>query len=502
MSKYFNKITSAFLTLVLLITLSAPTALAADITPQQLFTYSENLEDGVTVFPNGDIYAKTGGTVKGFKQDGTSNGFSATLPTSYCGNLCSDEDGTLFAHSTNSSSIYIYEPLKSTVCKTLYSGVICQSLNVCGAYLYALQGETKSSTRVAVIKRVKISALKALANESDITWDKVYYPNYTAPSDTGNAYPAALAVDTAGNAYIVDKGSSNGYDASVNGIYKYNFKSGKVTAMKFVDAGNTLVGLTWLHAVNVDGFGNVAVVARNSNMIVLFRPGSVNADNFISVKGWCEDVASDSNGDLYYISYGNVNTGNCVCKCSLNNVSVTGLSISKTSKTLSVGETFTLSGTVTPSNATNKELIYSSSNTNVATVSDSGKVKAVSVGIAVITVKTAQGGIEKTCKVTVTKGANTLTAQGKTVTVKFAKLKKKNQTVKRAKAIDISNAQGALSFKKVKGSKKITVAKNGKITVKKGLKKGTYKITVKVTAAGNNIYDSATKTVTVTIKVK
>ena len=42
----------------------------------------------------------------------------------------------------------------------------------------------------------------------------------------------------------------------------------------------------------------------------------------------------------------------------------------------------------------------------------------------------------------------------------------------------------------------------GKVTVKKGLKKGTYKIKVKVSAAGDNNYKSGNKTVTLTIKVK
>ena len=86
--------------------------------------------------------------------------------------------------------------------------------------------------------------------------------------------------------------------------------------------------------------------------------------------------------------------------------------------------------------------------------------------------------------------------------VKYKKLKKRNQTVKRAKALAVRNAQGAVTYKKTKGNKKITVAKNGKITVKKGLKKGTYKIKVKVTAAGNSNYNKATKTVTVTVRVK
>ena len=42
----------------------------------------------------------------------------------------------------------------------------------------------------------------------------------------------------------------------------------------------------------------------------------------------------------------------------------------------------------------------------------------------------------------------------------------------------------------------------GKITVKKKTKKGTYKLSISVTASGNANYLAATKTVTVTIKVK
>ena len=42
----------------------------------------------------------------------------------------------------------------------------------------------------------------------------------------------------------------------------------------------------------------------------------------------------------------------------------------------------------------------------------------------------------------------------------------------------------------------------GKVTVKKKLKKGTYKIKVKVTAAGNSNYKALTRTVTFKIKVK
>ena len=125
---------------------------------------------------------------------------------------------------------------------------------------------------------------------------------------------------------------------------------------------------------------------------------------------------------------------------------------------------------------------------------------------------TATGVMTYTCTVCGTKTtktiakcakyANTLTANGKTATVKFKNLKKKNQTVAQKNAFSISKAQGKVTYKKSGGNKSITVSSAGKITVKKGLKKGTYKVKVKVTAAGNATYKSGSKTVTVTIKVK
>ena len=64
--------------------------------------------------------------------------------------------------------------------------------------------------------------------------------------------------------------------------------------------------------------------------------------------------------------------------------------------------------------------------------------------------------------------------------------------------------QGTLTYKKVKGNKKISInKKTGKVTIKKGLKKGTYKVKVKIKANGNaNYLASAFKTVTFKIKVK
>ena len=97
---------------------------------------------------------------------------------------------------------------------------------------------------------------------------------------------------------------------------------------------------------------------------------------------------------------------------------------------------------------------------------------------------------------------NTMTVQAKKVSVKASALKNKSQTLLKSKAFTVAKARGSVTFKKVSGNQKITIAKNGRITLRKGLKKGTYKLKVKVTAAGNEIYKKLSKDVTVAIQVK
>ena len=83
--------------------------------------------------------------------------------------------------------------------------------------------------------------------------------------------------------------------------------------------------------------------------------------------------------------------------------------------------------------------------------------------------------------------------------LKASKLKKKKQTFKLKATV---NGQGKVTFKKVSGNKKIKISKAGKVTVKKGLKKGTYKVKVKVSIAATGNYTAAETTKTIKIKVK
>lgn len=100
-------------------------------------------------------------------------------------------------------------------------------------------------------------------------------------------------------------------------------------------------------------------------------------------------------------------------------------------------------------------------------------------------------------------GTNTLFVKGKTATIKQSKLKNKKATILRSKVLEVTNAQGKLSYQKVAGDEKITINhKNGNVTVRKGLNKGIYKIKVKVTASGNNNYKKKTQQLIFKVVVK
>ncbi len=87
---------------------------------------------------------------------------------------------------------------------------------------------------------------------------------------------------------------------------------------------------------------------------------------------------------------------------SNNSVSVSSVAISPTSVTLTtVGATQQLSASISPSNATNQNVSWSSDNNNVATVSSSGLVTAIAAGTANITVTTSDGGKKATSVTTV-----------------------------------------------------------------------------------------------------
>lgn len=165
-------------------------------------------------------------------------------------------------------------------------------------------------------------------------------------------------------------------------------------------------------------------------------------------------------------------------------VAVSGVALNKKVATVNVGKKVTVKATVTPANADNKTLAWTSSNTKIATVSN-GVVKGVKAGRVIITAKTTDGSnISATCTVTVKQPVTSISLSKKATMYTGKKL-----TLK-AKVNPANASNKALTWKS-SNTKVAKVASNGVVT---GVKAGTVKITA---TAKDGSRKSATCTVTV-----
>ena len=163
---------------------------------------------------------------------------------------------------------------------------------------------------------------------------------------------------------------------------------------------------------------------------------------------------------------------------------VTGVALTPDNAELYVGETKNLMVVFTPSNATNKNVTWESSNTAVATVAD-GVVTAVGKGTATITVTTADGNHTATCEVTVKIPVSRVTLNPTSTALVVGNTKQLTATVAPANADDSTLVWTS-------GNAKVaTVDQNGLVTAV-----GAGTTTITATAGGK----SATCTVTVTAK--
>ncbi len=130
------------------------------------------------------------------------------------------------------------------------------------------------------------------------------------------------------------------------------------------------------------------------------------------------DIAAvDENGKVTGVNVGTAkitvktHDGEFTAECTVNVViPVTGIKLDKTELSIIRKDTAVLIPTITPDNATDKSVIWSSSNENICTVDENGKVTGTGVGTAVITAKSHDGGFTAECKVTVTPDEYTITA--------------------------------------------------------------------------------------------
>ena len=90
-----------------------------------------------------------------------------------------------------------------------------------------------------------------------------------------------------------------------------------------------------------------------------------------------------------------------VAKVKIGGISVEGISITEENAEIFIGETVQLTANVFPDNAENKNIIWSTSDDNYASVDENGIVSGINRGVVTITATTEDGGFSDSCEVTV-----------------------------------------------------------------------------------------------------
>ena len=202
-------------------------------------------------------------------------------------------------------------------------------------------------------------------------------------------------------------------------------------------------------------------------------------------------VASVENGVITAVAEGSATIAasaggkSASCKVTVQRkvIPVTSVTLSKTTLSIGKGQSETLTATVAPDNATNKTVTWSTSDTQVATVDQNGKVTAVDGGTA--TIKAACGEKSAECAITVTVPVESITLDKASLELKKGESANLVATVGPANADDKTVTWSS-------SAPEVATVENGKVTA---VKSGSAIITA---SAGNK---SATCTVSVTTPV-
>ena len=315
----------------------------------------------------------------------------------------------------------------ATVTDGVVSGLSAGSATITAT---TVDGEFTASCLVTVNKLSKISTIaeiKAILKGGTSSSTKAFDARLTR---------AVVTYVNGNNAFIEDETAAILYYKSGHGL-----KVGDVLSGDFAGSGYSYYGVVEITSVttnptitagtapnptvatlaqisdNFDAYDSRWVKLENVTTGVALASGtrtSSVSQNGSTLQMYAKvrntELAAESYGDMLCIPCYNNTTKQIgfweAAHFTAKNVAVTGVTLDNSTLSIPVGKTATLTATIIPSNATNKNLSWKSSKESVATV-ENGVVTAVSEGEAKITVTTEDGNYSAFCVVTVTAGGET-----------------------------------------------------------------------------------------------
>ena len=319
---------------------------------------------------------------------------------------------------------------------------------------------------------------------------KTAYLAYERSMQSGKAGYWCTASVKANQSFI--NSPYNGWNDFSNKSYGGNF-----IIKAFTDNETTTVDV---EKVSLNKSATTLTEGESETLTATITPSNATGDKTVKWSSSNEAVATvDSNGKVTAKKAGtavitatssNGKTAGCTVTVKQKEIAITGISLNKSTTSLTEGESETLTATITPSNATgDKTVKWSSSNEAVAAVDSNGKVTAKKAGTAVIT---ATSSNRKTASCTVT-------VKQKEIAITGISLNKSTTSITEGESetltatITPSNATGDKTVKWSSSNAEVAaVDSNGKVTAKKAG-------TAVITATSSN---RKTASCTVTVKQK
>ena len=319
---------------------------------------------------------------------------------------------------------------------------------------------------------------------------KTAYLAYERSMQSGKAGYWCTASVKANQSFI--NSPYNGWNDFSNKSYGGNF-----IIKAFTDNETTTVDV---EKVSLNKSATTLTEGESETLKATITPSNATGDKTVKWSSSNEAVAAvDSNGKVTAKKAGtavitatssNGKTAGCTVTVKQKEIAITGISLNKSTTSLTEGESETLTATITPSNATgDKTVKWSSSNEAVAAVDSNGKVTAKKAGTAVITATSSNG---KTAGCTVTVKQKEIAITGISLNKSTTSLTEGESETLTA-TITPSNATGDKTVKWSSSNEAVAaVDSNGKVTAKKAG-------TAVITATSSN---GKTAGCTVTVKQK
>ena len=187
--------------------------------------------------------------------------------------------------------------------------------------------------------------------------------------------------------YIVYSGS---FKYQMTGIYDYKIETEAVEPNSVSLPNNV--------SLNVGESKYLTATVNPSDAVTELTWTSSNYST-INVSQDGRILAQKEGTSVITVSTSNGKTASCTVTATRPNVAVTSINVTPSSYTIDVGEKYKLTATISPSNATDKSVIWSSDNSSVVSVDNSGNICGMAAGTAIITAKSSNG---KTATCTIT----------------------------------------------------------------------------------------------------